>query len=156
MSDNEKDARVDDWALDLNKHIKDLFELAAKDQLWSLWNNLMFVRPDYVKVKCSWSGGEDDINNVDDFNFACEEIFHKFSEVFAENDMLEQVKKVKVGDKLGVYTVTAVKKTVKDDYYHDAGISWKNDREEKWNDVYSLTRWYFSEMFPKGFMLNVK
>lgn len=154
LTDDQKDERVEDWTLDLNKHIKDLFKMAAEDQLWALWNNLMFKRPDYIDVACVWSGGQDDISKIDLFNFACEEIFQKFLEVFSQIDMLEVVKKTKVGDKLGEYTVTAVKKTVKNEYYHDAGISWKSDREEKWNDVYSLTRWYFSEMFPKGFMLK--
>lgn len=151
LSDREKDTR--EWTDDLAKYIDQLFEFAAQDKIWALWNNLMFKREKHIKVKCVWSGSEDDISDIDLFNFACEEIFQKFLEVFSENDMLERVKEIRVGQQLGAYTVTSVMKAVKDDYYHGVGIKWKNDREEKWNDVYALTRWHFNEMFPKGFNL---
>lgn len=139
---------------DIAKYIDQIFTLIAEDKLHGLWNSLMFKREKHIEVKLVWSGSEDDISDIDLFNFACEEIFQKFLEVFSENDMLEQVKKTKVGDKLGEYTVTEVRKTVKDNYYHGVGINWKSGKEEKWNDVYSLTRWHFANMFPKGFMLK--
>lgn len=152
LTDKQRDQR--EWTDELAKYIDQLFEFAAGDKIWALWNNAMFKREKHIKVKCVWSGSDDDIDNIDMFNFACEEIFQKFLEVFSQNDMLERVKTVKVGDKLGEYTVTSVKKAVKDEYYHGVGISWKSGKEDKWNDVYALTRWYFPQMFPNGFMIK--
>lgn len=156
LSDKEQDERVEDWTFDLNKHIKDLFKMAKEDQLHGLWNNRMFERPDYIKVKNVWNGGEDDVNDIELFIFACEEMFNKFLEVFAQTDMLDHIKKVKKGDKLGNYTVLDVKTKVEDDYYHAVGIKWKSEREEKFEDVYSLTRWHFAEVFPNGYQPKIK
>lgn len=154
-TDKEMDQRCEDWFFDLNKHIKTLFEMAANDRLHLLWNNVSFKREDYIDVKVVWTGSEDDVSDIDLFNFACEEIFQKFLEIFSETDMFEAVSKIRVGQKLGEYEVTSVRKAVKDGYYHAVGISWKNTREEQFNDVYRLTRWHFKEIFPKGFMLGM-
>lgn len=138
----------DHHTIELQKYIAELIDMAKKNELHALWNNYSFKRSEYIDVKCYWSGGDTDIENIDGFNYACEEIFQKALEVFSENDMLEAVKKVKVGDKLGEYTVTSVKKKVEDGYYHAVGIGWKSDKKVEFHDVYSLTRWHFALLFP--------
>jgi hypothetical protein len=140
--------------IELQKYIGELIEMAKKNELHALWNDYSFKRSKYIDVKCYWSGGDSDIEDIDGFNYACEEIFNKSLEVFAENDMHEAVKKVKIGDKLGEYTVTGVNKALKDGYYHNVGIKWKSDKKEEFNDVYRLTRWHFALLFPQRWNIS--
>ena len=70
-----------------------------------------------------------------------------------ENDMIDKIKTIKVGDMLGAYKVTEVNTKVKDGYYHDAGLSLQNTNfkkeKSKWQDVYSLCMFYFRYVFPE-------
>lgn len=139
---------------DIAKYIDTLLEMAAEDKLYALWNSISFKREAHIDVKCVWSGGDDDVEDIDLFNFACEEIFQKTLELFSVNDMLERVKKVKVGEMFGEYEVIEVRKKVENEYFHGVGIKWKNKREESWQDVYSLTRWHFAALFPQRWNLS--
>jgi hypothetical protein len=90
------------------------------------------------------------------FIFACDELFQRYLEIFSETEMLEKIKTMKVGDKIGddkyPYEVVEIRTEVKDDYYHGVGLVLKQTNftgktEEKWDDVYSLTRWRYNEVF---------
>lgn len=158
MTDAERDKYEnefdDHYTIELQKYIDELIELAKNDHIHSLWNTVTFKRSDYIDVKCYWSGGDSDIDDIDGFNYACEEIFQKSLEVFSENDMFDALKKIKIGDKLGEYTVTGVAKTLKDNYYHNVGLNWKSNKKEEFNDVYRLTRWHFALLFPQRWNLK--
>ncbi len=144
-SDNYCDNRF----LDLNIHIKDLIDLIRKHKVHLLWNNLVFVRPDYVEVKNIWDGDEN-ISSLDLFSFACEEMFHKYTTFFAENEMFQKVKTLKVGDIVGHYTVLKVHDQLENDYYHGVGLTLGDTNgkdSERFQDVYSLTMYYYNDVF---------
>ena len=68
------------------------------------------------------------------------------------NDMIEKLKSFKVGDVLNeTYTINRIVTEVTDDYYHSAGLSLtkKGEKESKWEDVYSLTRWFYDDIFKE-------
>lgn len=148
--DSLSDRLCDDNFLFLKELLPSLIEILLEDNVHSLWNNYSFKRPDYVEVQNVYNGGED-VSNLDMFLFACDEIFQTFLECYAENEMLEKIKTFKVGDTFGKdYTILAVKTEVKDDYYHAVGlkhsrVSFNGKVEEKWDDVYALTRWHYKD-----------
>lgn len=131
--------------------LPNLVALLSDRNSQSLWNNYSFPRPKYVKVENIYDGGEH-VTNLDLFLFACAEIFNIFSEFYAENEMFEKIKTLKVGDKFGTsYTIKEIKTKLKDGYYHGVGIVYLNERsngtvEERWCDVYSLTRYYYDDL----------
>ena len=152
LSNDDSDARCDNCFVDLDEYIKPIHKLISDGHVHLLWNNAALPRPDYIEIKPIWNGSEDDINYVDDFIFCCEELFGKHLELFAQTDMLDKLKTIKVGDMLNRYEVLEVRTEVEDDYYHDAGLKLKGTNgvdSESWNDVYSLTRYYLNDIFPK-------
>lgn len=148
--DTLSDSLCDDNFLILSELLPSLVKILLEDDVHSLWNNLSFKRPDYVEVKNVYNGGED-VNNLDMFLFACDEIFQTFLECYAENEMLEKIKTFKVGDTFGEdYTILEVRTEVKNDYYHSVGLKYSRVNftgkvEEKWDDVYALTRWHYKD-----------
>lgn len=159
LSDDVSDSYCDDNFRDMNKYIKPLIKELAGGSVHGLWNPLCFKaddeerRPDHIEAKNIWNGGDDDISSINDFIFCCDELFHKYLELFSQNEMLKKLKTIKVGDMLDAYKVTSVNTTVKDDYYHNAGLELQNtnfkDSKPSWCDVYSLTRYYFGYVFPE-------
>ena len=151
LEDKDLDMYYDNPFTDLNHYIKPIISLIEKGRHHFLWNSYSLKknneeqRPEHIQVKTIWNG---DVTNVNDFIFCCEELFGKYLELFAENDMLEKIKTFKVGELLNnKYKIKSISTKVKDGYYHDAGMSLENSTSE-WNDVYSLTRWYLNDIFP--------
>lgn len=154
LSDDESDERVDNNFLDLNNLIENIFNHINKNWLHLLSNSASLPRPKHVEIKNVWDGGKDFITSIDEFIFCCEELFGKYQEYFAINEVLEKIKTFKVGDMLGVYKITKIKTTVKDDYYHNVGIEIQNtnfpNSKPEFKDVYSLAHWHYNLIFPEN------
>ena len=139
-------------AYDLNKWINQLVDLAIErfGSMWLVGDNDNKL-PKRIKIKDVFDikGFMSDahINKIDDFVFACEEIGQVHLELFAENEMVERLKELKVGDSFGNNKIAEIKlDTSNGTYYHGAGI--KTDKG-KWSDVYSLTHWYYDNLFSE-------
>ena len=129
-----------------NTHLPKLIEMIKDRNIRSLWNSYSFERPHFVKVKTAFEGSES-INSVDEYIFCAQELSFKHTQLFAENDMLEEIKKFKVGDHFeGKHVKGIIKKVcteVEDDYYHNVGLK----IGDKWEDVYALTNWNVDAVF---------
>lgn len=161
MSDEESDSRVDYPFQDINKCIFNLFPLIKEDNFHSLWNDLSFQRPEFCEVKQAFYqrggwGSDVDIYSIDLMIYCAEELSNEHTTHFAQNEMVEKVKTIKVGDKISSYLVEEVRTDLGDSdepYYHGVGLCLKNtnfeDSKASWSDVYSLTQFYFDYMFPR-------
>ncbi len=154
LSGDESDSYVDDNFKDINKYLKPIITLIKDDLAHAVWNSYSLKlknekqRPNHIEVKSVWDG-DDTIISIDKFIFACDELFHRYLEIFAQTEMLNHLKTLKKGDKIGSYTITKIKTDVKKDYFHDAGLEMKDDRGDiKWQDVYGLTMFYYEDVFP--------
>lgn len=156
--DDDEKMTDDDWNEDdkitLKKVLPQIIELARAGKLHAVWNSLCLIVPKYTEVKLI---ADDTVHNLDTLIFACDEIAQLHLELFSENEVLEKIKTFKKGDAFGsVLEITGTRTVVKDNYFHGVGIStkrtdefgMKHEKEDKWNDVYSLTRWYYDELFP--------
>jgi hypothetical protein len=152
MSDEESDMRIHDNFCDLNKYISNLFDFIGEDKIHALWNSSSFERDEYIKIKNVWNGSQEDISSIDDFIFCLEELFGKYCELFAETNMFEKIKTIKIGEKLGSYEVLSIKTELKDGYYHGVGLTLKGTNgadSKRFYDVYSLTQYYYDSIFPE-------
>ena len=154
------DVYIDNNFFDLNQYIDPLFELIKNGDAATIWNPYCFKqkeekeRPNYIEAKIVWDGG-DDLSKIDLFVFACEELFSKHLTVFAQTDMLDKIKTIHVGDKIGVYEVTGVITEFSDmysePYYHGVGLYLRNTKSSNdkpsFADVYSLSRYYYDSIF---------
>jgi hypothetical protein len=156
MSDDEHDSCIDDRFKQINAYLPEIIKLMKEDNVHGLWNSYSLKlesekqRPKYIEVKNIWDG-DDSIGSIDDLIFAVEELFQKNLEIFATNDMIDKIKTMKVGDKVGRYEVLGITTEVKNDYYHAVGLTLNGSigsgDKEKFTDVYSLTRWYYEGVF---------
>lgn len=153
MSDGESDRIYENNYLDINESLTPLMKYLDEHGSDALWNDHSFPRPKRVEIKNVWDGGREHISSIDDFIYCCEELFEKYLEHFAMNEMLEKIKTFKVGDMLSSYRITSIQTEVKDGYYHGVGMSMQNtnfpDSKESWCDVYSLSRYYYEYVFGK-------
>lgn len=153
LTDKESDLRCDRPFIDLNVHINRLVEVVQNDKVGWLWNSASHPREEYVEIKNVYDG--DHISDVNLLLFACDEICEKYFQHFSESETLQALNNFKTGDVFtkdfhGDVIITDIKTEVKDDYYHAVGLQLKSANEEvKFEDVYSLTRWYYNEMFPE-------
>ena len=134
---------------DYNLLIKDIVEHIREGHVWLLDNNASIPRPKRVKLKPFYHG-EESIDSIDKMVFAAEELAHIHMVLFAENDMVEKLKTLKVGDEIAGKKIVKIKTSLKDKYdnYHSVGLTWvERGDKEKWNDVYSLTHWHVNEIF---------
>lgn len=141
---------------DLNVIVKDLFNLLLDKQfgVYWIWNSVSLKRPDHIELKLAFTAKEGGINSIDEFVFCMEELQSMYQELFAENTMVQKLKELKTGTKLNDrYKVGKITTTVKDDYYHGVGIEIIEGKEKKFQDVYSLTRWYFEDVFKDNIYL---
>lgn len=155
LSDAERDEYYDKPLTELTKMFPRVIEMMDENILHLLWNNLSFQLPKHCKVETCYEG--ESISSLDKFAFACDELSSKHLALFAENEMLEKLKTLKVGADFGTHDTiesisTEFPKQYSDPYYHGVGlniISKTRDEKSKWHDVYSLTRYYFDEVFVK-------
>lgn len=154
--DEMMDKYYDKPFLDLNVIVKNLFKLLLSKggSVHWVWNSATLSRPDHVKIKLIFSGNS--INSIDDFAFCMEELESTYLELFAETTTLKVLKGLKSGDKIDErYAAGKIITDVKDNYYHGVGMEVIHIGRDKKNfeDVYSLTRWYFEDMFKEMFYL---
>jgi hypothetical protein len=140
---------------DLNVIIKDLLNMLI-DRTYGVswvWNSAALKRPDHVELKLAFCNNN--ITSLDDFTFCMEEISYMYQKLFAESTMVQKLKEyvgktnVKLNDR---YKAGEVTTTVKDGYYHAVGmdlIDTMDKNKESFKDVYSLTRYYFEEIFQE-------
>ncbi len=152
--DRFSDLRYEKPFIDLNKHVTDLFRnLTEKDaNIHWVWNSVSWKREDHIDIELAFAAYEH-ISSYDGTIFAFEELSSIHLTLFAETTMLKEIEKFK--SKIGKsfnseYNIKSVSTDVEDDYYHNVGIMLvekKNKKKTKWEDVYSLTRWFYKEVF---------
>lgn len=136
--------------VDLEVVIKDLLiGIIENDGVHFVWNNYSLPRPDYIDIKVAFY--RDQIMSLDLFVFCMEEVSNIYLELFAENDMFLKLQEFK--DKIGTpfnskLKINNVFCDLKDEYYHGVGIEFIGESGKKeFQDVYSLSRWYYKEIF---------
>lgn len=150
--DQISDNYYDNPFTDLNVIVKDLFNLLIDRDSgvhW-VWNSVALKRPDHINIKLIFDNNS--ISSIDDFGFCMEELENKYQELFAENTMVQKLKELNVGEILDDrYKIGKINTILKNNYYHDIGLEMINilDKSKRFNDVYSLTRWYFEEVFKE-------
>lgn len=147
LSDKNSDARIDNPFMDIDESLNQLFEIIEKQKLFIIWNNHSFTRPKHIEVEIVMN--DRDINSYDLLIYACEEISLLERNFFAENEMLEKIKTFEIGKVLpNGYIILDIITDLNNDYYHNVGLKIKNTfAEEKFLDVYSLTEWYYNDIF---------
>lgn len=161
LPDNEHDAKLDEYMVnpfvDLNKSFKQIVELIEKDKFHLIWNDLCVSRPDNVKIKSIYETSkysEAQIQSIDLLVFCMEEIDTLHVQLFAENTMVEKLKELesRVGEQFDYqYKIESVNTEVKDEYYHNTGVTLvRRENEKTFADVYTLTRYYYDSVFPKA------
>jgi hypothetical protein len=156
LSDELSDFYCDQNSHDLNIHFKELCKFIKGDKFESLWNDYSFKRPKHVEIEQIFNGRER-IYSVDKLMFCAEELSSSHEFFFAENEMVDKLKTLKVGDKFGNNSIIKEinLKYLKDEeiYYNGVGLTsvYNDDVDSKgdWHDVYSLTHYYFEEVFGK-------
>lgn len=150
--DRMNDMLYDKPFSELNKYINSLFTLLIERGAHWVDNSAAWKIPDYIDVKVAFD--ENRIQSVDLFIFCMEEIDSIHLELFAETTMLEKLEefKSKIGEQFDYqYKIKRVENKVKNKYYHDAGILLeKEDGSTSFQDVYSLTRWYYDNIFVEN------
>lgn len=150
ISDKIHDHYVDNPFLSIEKMLPQLFKMVEEGDLRSMWNDLCLEREKFTEVKTAFVGDEG-VDSLDDVIFGCDELFQMYLEKFSENEMLEKIKTLKVGDMFSSYKITKIRTEVEDEYYHGVGLNYINtnfpDSKADWSDVYSLTRWHYDEIF---------
>ena len=152
-SDRDEDSRIDNPFMDIDESFDKLLVLIKNNQVQMIWNNYSFIRPDYIEVKAIWTGSielnllnSSNYHSIDLFNFACEELSTLVMLLYAENDMLSNIKKLAQSDLNKYPNISKIKCEVKDNYFHDAGITFNEHGREIFSDVYSLTQYYFDQV----------
>lgn len=156
--DEMMDKYYDKPFTDLNVIIKDLINLLLNRGVSWVWNSACLARPDHVELKLAFEN--DEISSIDEFVFCMEEIENAYLSMFAETTMFQILEeyKSKTGEMLDKrYKAGKVNTVVKDEYFHGAGMEVIDTMDKKnkaeFKDVYSLTRWYFEEIFKNRFFL---
>lgn len=136
---------------DLTVIIKDLFTLLSERSsgVAFVWNSASLKRPKHVELKLIFSGNT--ISSLDLFVFCMEELENTYQELFSETIMVQRLKELKTGEKLGkIYEVGEITSTIaEDDYYHNVGVELldiRNRKKKDFKDVYSLTRYYAEDI----------
>lgn len=156
--DEMMDKYYDKPFTDLNVIIKDLINLLIEKNggVYWVWNSACLKVPDHMEIKLAFS--QKNISSLDNFIFCMEELSTIYTELFAENTMLQKIKELKSGDQLNDrYKIGKVITEVKDNYYHGAGIELidtMNKDQTSFQDVYSLTRWHFNDIFKNIYLYN--
>lgn len=154
MDGDTSDSFCDDRFQSITKYLPELVKIIENDNVHSIWNDYSFKVPKYTDVKIVMTNREN-VDSLDLLLFACDELFSMYLSTYAENEVLEQIKKYKVGDKFGSsYVITKVKtefpKEYSDPYYHDVGLEIINNNfpgsKPKWADVYSLAMYHYDEL----------
>lgn len=156
-TDKEHDRKLDEFyenpLVDLNKCAKQLFEVLIERGVSWVWNSACWKTPEYVKIKLAFE--KESIHSIDNLVFCFEEINYLYCELFAENTMFKTLPKLekRIGEEFDYqYNIKEVHTTLKNGYYHDVGVLLQDKKDKKktsFQDVYSLTRYYFEKVFKE-------
>jgi len=155
MDDGDMDEFWNNPYLDLNKCMKQLIEIAQETNIHTLWNPRSFTRPERCEIKIACPDTHS-VSSYDTLFLALEEISSFHHIMYAQNTMMEMLKNIEVGTKLGRDEILEVfgpeENFVADEntYYHGYGV--KTTSQSFIHDVYSLTRYNLDsilELFPK-------
>lgn len=142
------DKYIDNRYLSIEKMLPNLIKLIEEDDVRSI--DYCLEREKFTEVRTAFVGNEG-VDSLDDIIFGCDELFQMYLEKFAQTEMLEKIKSLKVGDMFSAYKITEIRTEVKDDYYHAVGLKYVNtnfpDSKESWSDVYSLTRYHYEDLY---------
>ena len=156
VNTDERENEIDDNFYELNKAIPQLLQIIKEDEVHIIWNDKCFEVDKNVKAYPVLIGEE--IDDVDEYIFALEEIFRLHFEMFCEYEVVERLKHFKVGDTFGkegvIKEIRTDDKYDRDTYYHGIGLLISKGKEEKFEDVYSLARWYYDETFGKQVIIR--
>ncbi|NTW91152.1 MAG: hypothetical protein HGA35_04400 [Erysipelotrichaceae bacterium] len=142
LTDDESDSRCDNPFMDIDNSIEDILVLIKNGNSNMLWNSAAIKTPKYVEIKIAMLN--ESYHSIDLTIFAVEELGSEHHKLFSENEMVDMVRKTKVGDVFGRYKVIEVFTELKDEYYHGIGV--KVDDKSYTKDVYCLSRYYMNEM----------
>ncbi len=161
MDGNISDGYLDDNFQSIQKYLPQLVKLIEDNHVHCLWNPLSFERPDFTDVKIAMNG--ESVIYLDTLLFACDEIFSTYIVTYAQNEVLEEIKKYKVGDTFGnSYVITRVETEFSKDYsdpnYHGVGLEFTNnnfpDSKPRWADVYSIANYYSDDLYNESRVLE--
>ncbi len=151
MSGKEADSYCDNPFIDLNATLIQMLQLLSENKFHSL--DCSVDKPKHCEIRNVFHSDET-IHNFDKFIFCMEELSSKHLELFSENDMLENIKKLT--DKVGCNfdskskikeVVTEFPKQYSDPYYHGVGILTVDSKgKTEFHDVYRLTYWHTEEI----------
>jgi hypothetical protein len=151
MTDDESDEFCDDNFATLRKILPALVKMIEKGKVHAIWNNISLEQPKHTEFKLAMYGS-DSVDSLDVLLFAADEIFSTYMCTYAENEALEQIKGLKVGDKFGrSYIITEVRTDHEEgDDYHGCGLKYTNnnfpDKKPEWSDVYSLVSFHYDDL----------
>ena len=145
LPDDLHDVVIDDPTRELNKYLSGAIALVKDLKTWLVWNTLSLKlpeekqRPEYSKMEVIFEDRE--ITSIDDFVFLVEEISEQHLSFYAETEMIEHIKKIKIGDEINGKKVTKI--TTEADCVHSIGLAFD---EEHLQDVRCLTRYYLNDI----------
>lgn len=161
--DRLMDAMSDKPFMELEKYIKDLFEMLSKNESAINWvdNCYSWKVPDYIKIKIAYV--DEQIHSFDDTIFFFEEIDQIHLTLFAQTTMFNKLEEYKTKLNQDTFTlfrqdyiVVEVKNDLKDEYFNGVGLVLQKKLdvkgakgETKFEDVYSLTRWFYDSVFTE-------
>lgn len=153
LNGEETELLYDNPFINLNKCIKEIITTLQE-------NNAVYL--EYLKscpknVEMNIVFWEEMIYSYDKLIFCLEEIDHFHLKLFSETTMLEKLPELKerIGEEITnsvrtTYTIKEVKTEVKSDSYHSVGLSLEDKNgKDKFEDVYSLTRWFYDAIYPE-------
>lgn len=155
LSDEEHDKMselfYDKPFYDLNKHITSLLTMLSERSVHWVDNSAAWKIEKHIEVKKAFCG--ENISSIDWTIFCLEEIASIHNSLFSETTMLNKLEEVKsrIGEDFdSQYKIKEVKTKVENEYYHDAGILLEDeDGKTRFQDVYSLTCYYYDKVFKE-------
>jgi len=137
---DEQDERCDNNFMDIDASIDSIIKIIKEGHSHLLWNSAAVHIPYHTEITIA--SNDHTIYSFDKLIFATEELSSLEMQLFAENDMWDMLKKLKIGDSIGSQTITNLSIDIKDNYYYSLGLSLNGS----FKDIYSLTSWYLSEI----------
>lgn len=139
-TDDEKDERCENNFIDIDESLSSMLKVIKEGHSHLLWNSAAVDIPKHVSIELAMI--DQSLYSIDKLIFAVEELSTIEMQLFAENEMVEMIKKIKIGDVVGSHKVTGISTELTDDYYYDLGLYLDGNHK----DVYSLSMWYLNDV----------
>lgn len=143
LSDEESDERCDNNYIDIDSSIDSMLKIIKEGHSHLLWNSSAVHIPKHVEIKIGII--DNSIHSFDLLVFATEELANIQTQLYAENEMWDMLKKLKVGDLVGKSKskIKSISIDLEDNYYHGLGLYFEGD---SFKDVYCLTMYYLNDI----------